>query len=124
MLIDRSFAEILSHADDPAERRATPRFPVATDVTVGGHGRVLPGVTRDVSAGGLFVATDAAVPVGTRVSLRLRLPVGAIVGTGIVRWGRDAGPGRDAGLGIALAELDEADRSLLQRFCSSHPPRR
>lgn len=121
MLIDRSFTEILSQPDDPTERREAPRIPLETDVTLGGHGRVVPGVTRDVSAGGVFVATDSDVPVGTRVSLRLRLPSGPVVGTGIVRWVREEGPGRDAGLGIELAELEEADRVVLLRFCG-HPP--
>jgi uncharacterized protein (TIGR02266 family) len=124
MLIDRSFAEILPGADasaDPTERRAAPRVAIETDVTIGGHGRVQSGVSLDVSMGGLFVATYAPLPVGTRVSLRFRLPTGTVVATGSVRWVRDPRPGRIAGVGIELTEMSDDDRETLRRFCGNRP---
>ena len=124
MLIDRSFAEILPGADtsaDPSERRSSPRIPIETDVTVGGHGRVQSGVSIDVSMGGLFVAAYAPLPVGTRVSVRFRLPTGSVVASGAVRWVRDARPGRIAGMGIELTEMSDEDRETLRRFCGNRP---
>ncbi len=124
MLIDRSFSELLPGADpaaDPTERRAAPRVPVETDVTIGGNGRVTTGVSCDLSMGGIFVATYAPMPLGTRVSLRFRLPTGSVVATGAVRWVRDPAPGRIAGLGIELLEMEEADRDTLRRFCGNRP---
>jgi uncharacterized protein (TIGR02266 family) len=122
MLIDRSFAELLPATDvDPAERRTAPRTPIAIDVTLGGHGRVQVGVASDVSTGGLFVAAYAPVPVGTRVSLRFRLPTGQVVGAGVVRWVREGRPGRLAGMGIELTGLGETDREVLLRFCGNRP---
>jgi uncharacterized protein (TIGR02266 family) len=124
MLIDRSFAEILPGADasaDPTERRADPRIPVETDVTLGGQGRLQTGVSLDVSMGGLFVAAYAPMPVGTRVSLRLRLPTGSVMGAGTVRWVRDARPGRIAGMGIEFTEIGDEDRETLRRFCGNRP---
>jgi uncharacterized protein (TIGR02266 family) len=122
MLIDRSFAEILPGTGaDPAERRGTPRIPVETDVTIGGRGRVVVGVSSDVSLGGLFVAAYSPLPVGTRVSLRFRLPTGQVVAAGFVRWVREGRPGRIAGMGIQLGELGEVDRETLVRFCGNRP---
>jgi hypothetical protein len=40
---------------------------------------------------------------------------------GVVRWVREARPGRLAGMGIELAELGEIDRDVLQRFCGNRP---
>jgi uncharacterized protein (TIGR02266 family) len=121
MLIDRSFTELLPDAVDPTERRSDPRIRIETDVTMGGHGRVLTGVMSDVSLGGFFVATYSPVPVGTRLSVRFRLPTGLVVGTGTVRWVREGRPGRLAGLGIQLAEVAESDRAVLARFCGNRP---
>lgn len=124
MLIDRSFAEILPGADasaDPTERRADPRIPVETDVTIGGQGRVQTGVSIDVSMGGLFVAAYAPLAVGTRVSLRFRLPTGSVVGAGTVQWVREARPGRIAGMGIAFCDMSDEDRETLRRFCGNRP---
>jgi uncharacterized protein (TIGR02266 family) len=124
MLIDRSFRELLPGADaaeDPGERRTNPRIPVETDVTLGGNGRVVTGVSGDVSLGGLFVSSYALMPVGTRVSLRFRLPTGQVVGAGVVRWLRDARPGRLGGMGIELTEIAEIDRANLLKFCGNRP---
>jgi uncharacterized protein (TIGR02266 family) len=118
MLIDRTFSELLLDPEaDPTERRAAARVPIETDVAIGGHGRLLAGIASDVSLGGLFVATYALIPVGTRVSLRFRLPTGQVMGAGIVRWQREGRPGRIAGMGIELVELGEVDRDVLTRFC-------
>ena len=106
MLIDRSFAELLTDSDaDPTERRSATRIPIEADVTLGGHGRVQAAVVSDVSTGGLFVAAYAPVPVGTRVSVRFRLPTGQVGGTGVVRWVREGRPGHLAGMGIELTEV-------------------
>ncbi|HEY3820433.1 MAG TPA: PilZ domain-containing protein [Polyangiaceae bacterium] len=122
MLIDRSFADALTDSDiDPAERRWATRIPLETDVTLGGHGREQVGVASDVSPRGLFVAVYAPAPVGARLSLRFRLPTGQVMGAGVVRWTREARPGRLAGMGIELTELEELDRDVLARFCGDRP---
>jgi uncharacterized protein (TIGR02266 family) len=131
MLIDRSFSELLSsdaqkgddgdRATDPADRRLCPRVAVEVDVSIGGAGRVVTGVSGDVSVGGLSVSTYRPLPEGTRVSVRFRLPTGQVMGTGIVRWTREGRPGRLPAMGIELVELDEMDRDCLERFCGKRP---
>jgi uncharacterized protein (TIGR02266 family) len=142
MLIDRAFAELLSDGpgnarfsagaaahgqargrplSDPPERRAAPRIPVETDVTIGGGGRVLTAVSGDVSLGGIFVSSFRLLPEGSRVSLRFRLPTGQVMAAGVVRWVREARPGRLGGMGVELLEVGEIDRDVLQRFCGVRP---
>jgi uncharacterized protein (TIGR02266 family) len=120
-----SFAQPLPGVDpprDPKERRASARVPVQTDVTVyDDRGRVISGISTDVSAAGIFVAAYAIVPATSRVTLRFRLPTGHVIATGIVRWTHDGCPGRIPGMGIELTEMSTEDRDTLQRFCEQSP---
>jgi uncharacterized protein (TIGR02266 family) len=122
MLIDRSFAELLDRPGyDPSERRAELRVPFETDVTIGSEGRLLTGLSGDISEGGMFVATFRPMPPGARLSLRFRLPTGQVMASGVVRWTRDARPGIVAGMGIEFVGLAELDCSALKRFCGDRP---
>jgi uncharacterized protein (TIGR02266 family) len=123
MLIDRSFAELLDEPGfDPSERRSEHRVPFETDVTLHADGQLLNGLTSDVSICGIFVATFRPLPVGTRLSLRFRLPSGDVAATGEVRWTRRARPGIVAGMGIEFLRVDdEADQAALTRFCGDRP---
>lgn len=122
MLIDRSFAELLDQPGcDPSERRANPRVPLETDVTIGGESCLVTGLSSDVSVGGMFVATFRPMAVGTRVSVRFRLPTGHVMAAGVVRWTRSARPGLVAGMGVEFVELGELDRAALARFCGERP---
>src|SRR5579871_6265157 len=69
----------------------------------GGRGT---GVSKNICAGGLFVATLRALPMGTRVVLRLTFPGDreAIEVLGEVRWAR------------AFQELDDRPAGLGLRF--------
>jgi uncharacterized protein (TIGR02266 family) len=123
MLIDRSFAELLDQPGfDPSERRAEHRVPFETDVTLDAGGQLLTGLSSDVSLCGMFVATFRSLPVGTRLSLRFRLPSGYVAVTGEVVWTRRARPGIVAGMGIEFVSVaDEAGEEALARFCGERP---
>ena len=124
MLIDRSFAELLDNQPgfDPSERRSEHRVPFETDVTLDAGGQLLTGLSNDVSLCGMFVATFRSLPVGTRLSLRFRLPSGYVAVTGEVVWTRQARPGIVAGMGIEFVSLhDQASEEALTRFCGDRP---
>lgn len=71
----------------------------------GGRGT---GITRNICAGGLFVATLRLLPIGTRVVLRLTFPGDreAIEVLGEVRWARafQELDNRPAGLGLRFVD--------------------
>jgi hypothetical protein len=124
MLIDRGFGELLPGADatsDPTERRANPRIPLETDITLASTSRVQTGVVLDVSAGGVCAAAYAPLAVGERASVRFRLPTGTVVATGSVCWVREGRPGSIPRMGIAFSEIGEDDRDALRRFCGERP---
>jgi uncharacterized protein (TIGR02266 family) len=118
MLIDRSFAELLGDASsDPFERREEHRMPIEIDVTIGGCGLLMSGVSINLSLGGIFVAAFAPMPVGARLSLELLLPTGTVAASGIVRWVREACPEHSGGMGIEFVEMGKLDRAALERVC-------
>ena len=76
------------------------------------------GLSYDVSAGGIFVATIDTPPVGTHVEVTVTLPDGTRLELeGAVRWVREveqASPGLPPGCGIEWDELPmDALRALL-----------
>ncbi len=56
------------------ELRTYPRVPIAMEIDLHGEQRLYPGVTADISQGGLFIATFTPPPLGTVVDLMLNLP--------------------------------------------------
>lgn len=83
------------------------------------------GFVRNISDGGLFIATTTPFPIGTRIAVRLRIPSferdEMIVG--VVKWVRSA-PRRKGelpgGVGIAFLDLDSAVARKIDAFISQH----
>ncbi|HEY6002545.1 MAG TPA: TIGR02266 family protein, partial [Anaeromyxobacter sp.] len=76
----------------------------------------------NISRGGVFIRTRDARPVGTRLSLELKLQTGETVmrGEGVVRWvqaeNASAHPPAAPGMGIQFTDLDERSRALVDRM--------
>jgi uncharacterized protein (TIGR02266 family) len=72
---------------------------------VAGDGGTASGVTRNIGAGGAFIATDRPLPVGERLRLTFSLPdAAAPVSVGAeVRWMRE---GPSAGMGLRFVDPD------------------
>jgi Tfp pilus assembly protein PilZ len=84
------------------------------------------GLSYDVSAGGIFVATVDTPPIGADVEVIVTLPDATRLElSGVVRWVREpqqASPGLPAGVGIEWDALPmDALRSLL-RFAELREP--
>src|SRR5947207_68761 len=56
--------------------RAAPRYPTSMPVTIGAGGSLIDACARNISSRGLYVQTEAEVPVGALVKMRLSLPDG------------------------------------------------
>ena len=86
--------------------------------------------TRNISLGGVFVATPEPAPVGKRVSLELTLPDWnePIVVDGEVRWARtsEEGPRRDdiPGVGVKFLKPPLYVVAALDHFVRSNAPGR
>jgi uncharacterized protein (TIGR02266 family) len=85
------------------EKRRENREPVTLFVEYEGADDLVGDFTENLSSGGTFVATNRALPIGTRVQLVLSFPglLEPIAIEGVVRWKRDEpGDEGDAGAGI------------------------
>lgn len=86
-------AKTLTSADTlPAEdRRVHPRYHLKLAITLRGDNNFYTGITSDISTGGVFIATQHILPVGTPVVLQFhltRFDVDVTV-AGVVRWIRE-----------------------------------
>jgi uncharacterized protein (TIGR02266 family) len=102
------------------QRTAGERVTIVVDVGVLSASNFYAGVTADVSAGGVFVSTDAPLAVGTEVALFFTLGGDQTLSTeGTVRWTRQDEP---AGMGIAFTRLGEEDQRAIADYCANRPP--
>ncbi len=104
------------------ERRSGERVPIETEVSLESDSTFFAGLTRNLSTGGVFIATYRLLAVGCRVALRITLPDGEIYTKGTVRWRRDARSGAAPGLGVAFDELDPLVHDRVARFCALREP--
>jgi uncharacterized protein (TIGR02266 family) len=110
-----------------AERRAAPRYEVATEVSFESETNFYVGFTADISAGGLFVVSWSAQPIGARVSLTFTLPDTAreVKVEGVVRWVREHNardPDLWPGMGIQFEGLEPGIRQEIERFLARREP--
>lgn len=77
------------------------------------------GLTQDISAGGLFVATAEVPPVGTRIELKFNLPghPQALHVEAEVRWVRDdRATGSTRGMGLEFVNLPSEVAAVITGF--------
>jgi len=118
----KSLTELLMAARDakivikPPPPRATRRFPVELRLVPGTTRGALKAVALDVSTGGMFVKPDVALQVDSTVSFSVTLDDGSSPISGGARVVRAIGDaearecGLEAGFGLELCQMSEADR--------------
>jgi hypothetical protein len=83
------------------DKRSHPRVPLSVDITceVKGAPQIV-GRSKDISVGGIYIESEAAVTFGTEVSIVLRLPNTKADARlpGIIRWIKPGGFGVQFGL--------------------------
>jgi len=126
-----SLGTIEAHPGDELRRRAQRSGRAGVEIAVDLHGvdGPLPGVTRNISPDGVFVATPAVLAVGERLMLMLAFPGdrGPLAVRAEVRWTRPAASSRDGGgpagmglrfvdppLGVVLAIADLVESARLR----------
>jgi uncharacterized protein (TIGR02266 family) len=80
--------------------------------------RLLTDFAQNISEGGLFIATETALPVSTVISLEFRLPGSQepIVVSGRVVWTVNGGPEQPSGMGIEFKNLDDSARHRIRQL--------
>jgi len=89
-----------------AERRVWPRAPVSFVAKLRFGRSTKQAEVHNLAAGGLFLVTDAAIPIGSRVELGWTLPGDRIPvrARGVVVWSQPMGA-RANGLGVRFTDL-------------------
>jgi len=133
---DRGFTNLLDHVAVPVpaptrtgappplpsghrERAARAPYQTTVVLTLDG-GAVLEGRSEDVSEGGIFVITSAAIEKGARLHVRFALPVtGSIMHfPAQVRWVVERAPHKVA-LGLAFLAIDDGSHRLIREYVSA-----
>jgi uncharacterized protein (TIGR02266 family) len=99
-------------------RRTDPRYARRLDVEIVAGQDKRTAVTGNISLGGMFVETDQAFPLGTKLQIRFRIPTQPepIEVSGEVRWIEGGGPEQAAGMGIRFQGLRAREVWALNRF--------
>ena len=94
------------------EKRGHDRHNLALPVEILSDGKTYQGKTRDLSLGGMFVYTDAALAFGSNLDIKLAIPAQKYEGVlpAVVRW-RSSG-----GVGIAFRSLRARDVHALNQL--------
>ncbi len=103
-----------------SERREHRRITFVADISFTSDSNFYTGFTRDISEGGVFVATYNSFPVGTIMELQLQMPDGGdpINVKGEVRWYAEHNEESDGhpGVGLRFVDLTEDNRRRIDRF--------
>src|SRR5215216_1345203 len=95
--------------ESPEERRGYDRSRLIVDVFFDGHDLTGVASTKDISPGGLYMNTQAEIPEGSLLTLRLPLEGQDVVCNGEVVY---SNPGR--GVGVTFQGLSDEDRARLE----------
>ncbi|HMR74831.1 MAG TPA: TIGR02266 family protein [Polyangiaceae bacterium] len=106
----------------PSERRRSKRVPVEVALGVHSDSNFFSGLTRDISDGGLFVATHTPLPLGTHVSVKFALPAcPEMEAHGVVVWLSEPNTGHP-GMGVQFVQLSKENEALIRHFMAKRDP--
>ncbi|MCP4606757.1 MAG: TIGR02266 family protein [Proteobacteria bacterium] len=106
----------------PFINRRNDKMPPLFEVEIGKETNTnfFAGFSQDISSGGLFIATYDIHPIGTKLTVKARLPSDRVLaGEAAVHWIREyneASPDVAPGMGVIFAELDPDESQEINRF--------
>ena len=112
----------------PEKQRRARRVSLDYDLTVGMETDAMfyTGLLKDISSGGLFIATDKDHNVGDNISLQLNLPGTSdpLQVTGVIKWlrGEYVSEELPEGVGVELTDLDPEVRKAINQYLVGEDP--
>ncbi|MBX3187073.1 MAG: TIGR02266 family protein [Labilithrix sp.] len=100
------------------DERCAERVDVKAVVDVFGDDNFWTGLSVNISEGGIFVATYAAVPIGAHVTVQIamRFEDEPLVVDAVVRWTRAACADAPPGIGLQFVDIDERTIARVREF--------
>jgi uncharacterized protein (TIGR02266 family) len=124
--IKRVTADAAAAALAAEAQRRQDRFALAVEVTLASEHNFYQGFVENISAGGVFVATNDIHAVGTQFDLTFSLPELNRTCTALceVRWVRDynTSPDLAPGMGLAFLRIAPADQKAVEVFLRHREP--
>lgn len=106
-----------------SEARRTHRQVVELEVGISTQSNFYVGFTENLSEGGVFIATYALKPIGSRIDVVLSFPNGEELRVpGVVRWIREADAEGWPGMGVQFEQLTPADEKNIRKFLAVREP--
>ncbi len=103
------------------EARRYPRIPLEVQVALESDHNFYTGISKDLSEGGIFVATVDPPTVGTEVGFQLLLSGESFLIYGVVVWIRSVSASSNdapAGCGIRWLNIEDGALDTIRRFIS------
>jgi uncharacterized protein (TIGR02266 family) len=105
------------------ESRLQVRHAVELEMGFASDSNFYVGFTENLSVSGVFVATYAAKPIGSRIGVSLTLPSGETIKTnGVVRWQRAPSEAGWPGMGVQFDGISPEDEAKIRTFLSLREP--
>ena len=105
-----------------SERRQHARLSIAVEVDFGSENNFYSARTRDISVGGLFIESDVALPIGTRLRVDLKFLQKQLHAEVEVTWVLLAEGGQPAGMGVRFVDLPAAATKNIEAFMALRAP--
>jgi uncharacterized protein (TIGR02266 family) len=117
--LERHFDALGGRSFEAANRRDTLRLRTHIHIDFGARGELRTGCVKNISQGGLFVATERPLPRNAEVMLVLERPWSGepLEVKGLVTWNSEGeGPAPHVGMGIEFCASDRAQRQAIGRL--------
>jgi uncharacterized protein (TIGR02266 family) len=103
------------------EKRQHGRVTVSAEVDFSSEHNFYAGAARDISLGGLFVVSEVAFPIGTEITVLLKLPARVLSLRAEVMWTVAKGT-TTTGLGLRFVQLPSGAKKEIEAFMQQRPP--
>jgi uncharacterized protein (TIGR02266 family) len=104
------------------ERRKHPRLSMSVEVDFGSEHNFYSAQTRDISVGGLFIETDVALPIGTRLRIDLKFLKKKLQAEGEVTWVLVGDKQATVGVGVRFVDLSDTAKKNIEAFMVLREP--
>jgi uncharacterized protein (TIGR02266 family) len=107
---------------DGKDRRQHARLSIAVEVDFRSEHNFYSGRTHDISVGGLFIETNVALPIGTRLTVDLKLMKKHLPAEAEVIWVLVGEGEQPTGFGVRFLDLPAAVKKSIEAFMALRKP--
>ena len=113
---------VSSGPPDGRDRRQFPRLSMAVEIDFRSEHNFYSGRTHDISVGGLFIETNVALPIGTKLTVDLQLMKKALRADAEVVWVLVGEGEEHTGVGVRFVDLAPAVKKSIEAFMALRKP--